>query len=205
VVIGDVKGSDSSPRYVMLGAHMDTVYNADGAVDNTSGTVTVLEMARNMVKEKPRRTIRFALWSGEEEGLFGSGAYWDAHEDDIMRNCIYYENLDMPNIDTMRGYNGWIGTNDNGTIEHYEAIRDKVIDQEPRFDKYNITVDYSELRFGSDQAHWAANGKRTCFVGGSGSWEYHTYMDTIDHINPESLELFGMIIASHAFYLAKMD
>ena len=65
-----------SEDLIIVGAHHDTVYHAQGAVDDTSGTATVLEMARQiaMVANEsgtPEYTIRFCTWGGEEEGLLG--------------------------------------------------------------------------------------------------------------------------------------
>ncbi len=99
VVIGDIKGTDKPEEYIMLGAHHDTVYNGPGAVDNTVGTITIIELARQLSKYEPKRTIRLATWGGEEEGLFGSIRYFEAHEDDILKNCLMYLNFDMDNVD----------------------------------------------------------------------------------------------------------
>lgn len=76
-IIADIPGSDSSAGYVMAGAHLDSWVAADGAADNGAGTAMVMEAARILAQTgvRPRRTIRFALWSGEEQGLLGSKAY----------------------------------------------------------------------------------------------------------------------------------
>lgn len=80
-IIGEIPGSDPRAGYVMAGAHLDSWVAADGAVDNGAGSITVLEAARILKKlgVKPKRTIRFALWSGEEQGLHGSLAYIRQH------------------------------------------------------------------------------------------------------------------------------
>jgi len=80
-IIGDIPGSDPDAGYVMAGAHIDSWHGADGAVDNGAGVVTVMEAAR-LIKSlgvKPKRTIRFALWGAEEQGLYGSFAYVRKH------------------------------------------------------------------------------------------------------------------------------
>ena len=76
-ITGDIPGSDLKDQVVMIGAHFDTWHASPNATDNTSGVAVVLEAARilHAVGAKPRRTIRVALWSGEEEGLIGSRAY----------------------------------------------------------------------------------------------------------------------------------
>jgi len=76
-VLADLKGADPKAGYVMAGAHLDSWVAADGATDNGAGAVVVMEAARilSALHVKPKRTIRFALWAGEEEGLLGSFAY----------------------------------------------------------------------------------------------------------------------------------
>lgn len=80
-VFADVPGSDSKAGYVMVGAHMDSWAAGDGAMDDGAGAAIVMEAARILTAAnvKPKRTIRFALWSGEEEGTLGSVAYVDQH------------------------------------------------------------------------------------------------------------------------------
>jgi hypothetical protein len=80
-LIGEIPGSDLRNEVVMIGAHFDTWHASPNASDNTSGVAVVLEAARILraVGAKPRRTIRIALWSGEEQGLWGSRAYVRQH------------------------------------------------------------------------------------------------------------------------------
>ena len=80
-VVGELPGSDLADEVVMLGAHFDTWHASPNASDNTSGVAVMLEAMRILkaVGAKPRRTIRVALWSGEEQGLFGSRAYVREH------------------------------------------------------------------------------------------------------------------------------
>lgn len=80
-VIAEIPGSDPKAGYVMAGAHFDSWIAGDGAADNGAGSVAVIEAARLLTRlgVKPKRTIRFALWSGEEQGLLGSKAYVERH------------------------------------------------------------------------------------------------------------------------------
>jgi carboxypeptidase Q len=79
--IAEIPGSDKKDEVVMLGGHLDSWHAATGATDNAIGCATMMEAARILktIGVKPRRTIRVALWSGEEEGLLGSVAYVKAH------------------------------------------------------------------------------------------------------------------------------
>jgi len=80
-VLGEIPGTDLADEVVMLGAHFDTWHASPNASDNTSGVAVMLEAARILkaVGVTPRRTIRVALWSGEEQGLHGSTAYVAKH------------------------------------------------------------------------------------------------------------------------------
>ena len=80
-VIADIAGRDPKAGYVMAGAHLDSWVGADGATDNAAGSAVVMEAARILANlgVQPKRGIRFALWSGEEQGIYGSRAYLDQH------------------------------------------------------------------------------------------------------------------------------
>ena len=80
-IIAEIPGTDPKAGYVMAGGHFDSWIAGDGASDNGAGTVTVMEAARilRQLGVRPRRTIRFALWEGEEQGLLGSRAYIEQH------------------------------------------------------------------------------------------------------------------------------
>jgi carboxypeptidase Q len=79
--LAEIPGTDAKGEVVMAGAHFDSWHPGQGATDNGAGSAVVLEAARILkaLGVKPRRTIRFALWSGEEEGLLGSTAYVQKH------------------------------------------------------------------------------------------------------------------------------
>ena len=80
-VVAEIPGSDKAQEVVMLGGHIDSWHAATGATDNAIGSATMLEAIRILqaIGVKPRRTIRVALWSGEEQGLLGSQAYVKEH------------------------------------------------------------------------------------------------------------------------------
>ncbi len=76
-ILAEIPGSGPGTEYVMAGAHLDSWVAGDGAADNGAGSAVVMEAARILATlgVKPKRTIRFALWAGEEQGLLGSMAY----------------------------------------------------------------------------------------------------------------------------------
>jgi hypothetical protein len=83
--VAEIRGSEKPDEVVLLGAHLDSWDIATGGTDNATGAIAVLEAARIIKASgvRPKRTIRFALFSGEEEGLFGSQEYADAHEKEL--------------------------------------------------------------------------------------------------------------------------
>ena len=86
-VIAEIQGSETPKEIVMLGAHLDSWDMGSGCLDNAVNAVLVIEAARAIANSasRPRRTIRFALFSGEEAGLFGSLAYVRKHRDELDR------------------------------------------------------------------------------------------------------------------------
>jgi carboxypeptidase Q len=79
--IAEIPGTDLKDEVVMVGAHMDSWHSGTGATDNGTGVAAAMEALRiiKTLDLKPRRTIRVALWSGEEQGLLGSRAYVSNH------------------------------------------------------------------------------------------------------------------------------
>jgi len=79
--VAEIPGTDKKDELVMLGAHLDSWHAGTGATDNGAGTVVMMEAVRILkaLDVKPRRTIRIALWTGEEQGLLGSQNYVQQH------------------------------------------------------------------------------------------------------------------------------
>src|SRR3954471_3336234 len=80
-VVGEIPGTDKSDELVMLGAHFDSWHTGTGATDNAAGAAVMMEAVRILKATglKMRRTVRIALWTGEEEGILGSRAYVSEH------------------------------------------------------------------------------------------------------------------------------
>lgn len=83
--VAEIRGTEKPDEVVLLGAHLDSWDLATGGTDNGAGSIAVLEAARILkaVDAKPKRTIRFVLFSGEEQGLFGSQAYVKSHRREL--------------------------------------------------------------------------------------------------------------------------
>src|SRR5271169_5080127 len=80
-VVGEIPGTTKPNELVMMGGHFDSWHMGTGATDNAAGAGVAMEVMRILksLNLKMDRTVRMALWSGEEEGLFGSAAYVKEH------------------------------------------------------------------------------------------------------------------------------
>ena len=94
-VIAEIRGSEQPDEWILIGAHLDSWDYGTGAQDNGTGSAMVLEIARAIAAmgKAPRRSIRFALWGGEEQGLLGSFAYTQSHLGEISK-CVAVLNTD---------------------------------------------------------------------------------------------------------------
>ena len=222
VPCGTIAGE--SDDIVMVGGHHDTVYHGQGAIDDTSGSSSVMEMARQIseivnTSGTPERTPRFCTWGGEEEGLYGSKAYVEANKEFLKDHLRLYVNLDMNHVDAdtaNRGNSVSLFTNNQDDFEHIERITK--LYQKERADiaeNYDIGIRLLKgakgnpdgMPYNSDHGPFvydlggSTNGRAVvCY--GSGSWEYHTYLDTMDRFNPESLGVSVTIYGTYVRLLA---
>ena len=198
VAVGEIPGSEKSDEMYVIGGHHDTCYNADGVVDNTVGPALIIEMAAQMAKYDPKYTIRFCTFGGEEEGLYGSTAYFAAHQDELVKNVRLYSNFDMSHTDITRTNRFVVISSDNSSVKSMIKIRDKVVDKTPELDKYDISVVYDDSMWAASD-HWpfVSNGLDVTNSFGGGSYEYHTYKDDISHLNEESLQIGARIVGSY--------
>jgi Zn-dependent M28 family amino/carboxypeptidase len=88
--VGEIRGSEKPDEYVVLGAHLDSWDLGQGTTDNGTGTAVVLEAARILARSgiRPKRTLRFVLFTGEEQGLHGSKAYVKRHQAEMARTSL---------------------------------------------------------------------------------------------------------------------
>ena len=221
VPCGKIDGKTS--ELIIAGAHHDTVYQGQGAVDDSSGVATVLEMARQLAEivnqtGKPERTIQFCTWGGEEEGLWGSRAYVADMQSSLRNNLRLYLNFDMNHVDAdfqNRGNSLTLFTNNGNDYDHINRIVDLYTNEKPEIaNKYQIRTslldgdrgDANEMPCNSDYCPfiYELGGKtgRAVSCYGGGAWEYHTYLDTMDRFNEESLHVSGTIYGTYMRLLA---
>ena len=221
VPCGKIDGKTS--EVIIAGAHHDTVYQGQGAVDDSSGVATVLEMARQLAEivnetGKPERTIQFCTWGGEEEGLWGSRAYVADMQSSLRNNLRLYLNFDMNHVDAdfqNRGNSLTLFTNNGNDYDHINRIVDLYTNEKSEIaNKYQIRTslldgdrgDANEMPCNSDYCPfiYELGGKtgRAVSCYGGGAWEYHTYLDTMDRFNEESLHVSGTIYGTYMRLLA---
>ena len=207
-VLGEIPGTDLAQEVVMMGAHFDTWHASPNASDNTSGVAVVLEAARILkaIGAEPRRTIRVALWSGEEQGLYGSRAYVREHfgnpNDTNIGTTPEYETFSAYfNQDYGPGqYRGiWLQEN-----EHVRQIFKAWM--EPFHDMGMTTISLQGV--GStdhvpfDNIGLPAFQFLQARVGGTGG---HTNLDFFDTLPIEDLMKNAVIMASFVYHAAMAD
>ncbi|MEL0331786.1 MAG: M28 family peptidase [Candidatus Poseidoniales archaeon] len=225
VPCGEIRGKTS--EVVIVGGHHDTVYHAQGGVDDTSGTASVMEMGRQLSEivnntGTPERTLRFCTWGGEEEGLYGSRAYVEAFQNSLRDNLRLYINLDMNHVDadfSNRGNSVTLFGNNAEDMDHISRIteiyKNERSDVADRYDIRLATLTGAKgaadgMPYNSDHGPFVydlgegENGRAVvCY--GSGSWEYHTYADTMDRFNEESLGVSVTVYGTYMRFLAYSD
>ncbi len=200
VVVGDIKGS--SDDMLMFTAHHDTCYNTIGAIDNTVGPASLIEIARSLSKYDLKKTVRFATFGGEEEGLYGSKEYQKAHAAELGEDLEMVLNFDMAHTD-LEAMSVAMVTDCNKTLSKLENIKSEYLREEPSMGKYNIGLHYGEFDIGySDYWPFTEAGSNAIAAWGAGCEEYHTYLDNLEHLNAESLEIEGRILGSYALMAA---
>jgi len=207
-VLGEIPGTDLAQEVVMMGAHFDTWHASPNASDNTSGVAVVLEAARILkaIGAEPRRTIRVALWSGEEQGLYGSRAYVRKHfgnpNDTNIGTTPEYETFSAYfNQDYGPGqYRGiWLQENEH-VRQTFKAW------MEPFHDMGMTTISLQGV--GStdhvpfDNIGLPAFQFLQARVGGTGG---HTNLDFFDTVPIEDLMKNAVIMASFVYHAAMAD
>jgi hypothetical protein len=202
-VIADLVGAELPDEYVIIGGHIDSWDGATGATDNGTGVATTLEAARILTKAgvKPKRTIRFMLWSGEEQGLLGSAAYVKAHKDLA------------PRISAVLVHDG--GTNYLSGIGATEAIFSdfeqvfapiKELDSSYPFELRKVPGLFGS---GSDHASFLSANVPGFFWRQTGKARYqrthHTQFDTFDAAVPEYQKHSSLVVALSAYGIANLD
>ncbi len=209
-VIAEIKGSDKKLKdeVVMLGGHLDSWHGGTGATDNAAGCVIMLEAVRLLqtLGIKPKRTIRIALWSGEEEGLFGSRGYVKKTFGDPATMQL------LPAHANLAGYFNL----DNGTgkvrgiyLQGNEAVRGIFATwMQPFADSGAATITVNNTG-GTDHLSFDAVGLPGFqFIQDPIEYNtrtHHSNMDTYDHLIENDLKNSAAIVAAFVYNTAMRD
>jgi carboxypeptidase Q len=207
-VIGEIPGVEKPEEIVIFGGHLDSWDGATGTQDNGTGTATTLEAARLLggMNLKPRRTIRFMLWTGEEQGLMGSRAYIKQHPEETER------------ISGVWVHDG--GTNACHGVQATPALQPLFEEVFAPIIRHTADAEDEVLRFrivetealpagvGSDHDSYLSAGVPGFFwvQGGRTSYTYihHTQNDFYEEAVPEYEVFTARMVASAAWRLANL-
>jgi hypothetical protein len=202
-VIAELPGTEKPDELVIVGGHLDSWDGATGATDNGTGVATTLEAARLLTSAgaKPKRTIRFMLWSGEEQGLLGSRAYIKAHPEET------------PKISAVLVHDG--GTNYASGINATEAMfplmekaMEPLVNQDSEL-KFNVKkVQGLPFGIGSDHDSYLGVGVPGLYWLQSGRAKYvyghHTQHDTYELAIPEYQRHTSQVVAIASLRIADL-
>ena len=207
--IGEIRGSDKADEVIMLGGHLDSWHAATGATDNAIGCTIMMEAARILktLGVKPRRTIRVALWSGEEEGLLGSIAYVKEHFGSFEDQKPGYEKFGgYFNIDSGTGRVRGAGV--FGPPEAASILRE-ILAPFKADGVVGAATTRSRRLGGSDNTSFNQAGLPGIGMGqdpieyGTNTW--HTNLDTYERILEDDVKKDAMVMAWAIYQLAMRD
>jgi carboxypeptidase Q len=224
-ILAEIPGRDPKAGYVMAGAHLDSWVAADGAVDNGAGTAVVMEAARilSSLGFKPKRTIRFALWSGEEQGIYGSRAYVEQHlasrpQPADRDTQLYGGWADRFPITPKPGYGDLAAyfNLDNGSGKIRGIYAEGNAAAAPIFREWlapfaslGATTVAADTTGGTDHVYLQSVGLPGYqFIQDPldyGTRLHHTNLDTYDHMKPEDLRQAAVIMASFLLFAAERN
>lgn len=204
-VIADIPGTELPDEYVVIGGHIDSWHAAQGTNDNGTGVATTMEAARLLMASgaQPKRTIRFMLWSGEEQGLLGSRGWVNAHTDL------------MPKISAAlvhdKGTNYLSGMVAPAKIaEQLRGVFEPVAELNPDM-PFSVRENqgFNRMAGSSDHASFLREGVPGLFWEQSGRTTYgdfwHTHYDTFDSAVPEYQRHSALVVAVGALGIANLD
>jgi carboxypeptidase Q len=196
--VAELPGADKPDEVVIIGGHIDSWDLGTGATDNGTGIMAVLEAARALkaVGVKPRRTIRFVLFSGEEEGLHGSRAYVKSHEKEMPKvTGVLVHDMGTGRVKS-------IGLQDRYDLRE---VMERVV--EPFKEAVNLEELSMRKMMGTDHLSFLAHGV-PAFAVVQDPAEYrkthHTESDTFDKVYPDEVNQGAKVLAAWAYNVAML-
>lgn len=210
-LIAEIPGNDPvlKEEVVMLGAHLDSWHTGTGATDNAAGSAAMMEAIRIIAASglKPARTIRIALWSGEEQGLYGSRAYvkdtfGERVNDSLKIKPAYHRLSAYYNLDNGTGQIRGIYLQEN------EPLRNQFREWMTPFKDWNVsTVSFSNTGGTDHLAYDGINLPGFQFIQDPIEYStltHHSNMDLYERAQETDLKRNAVIIASFVFHTANL-
>jgi len=194
-VVGEIRGTEHPEQVFVVGAHLDSWDLSEGSTDNGAGAVAVMAAAEAMIHAgvRPRRTIRFVLFTGEEQGLLGSFAYLKQHQAEIANH--------LGDLVLDGGQGAIHGISLGGRDDLLPAVRPFVTSLRSFED---LTLD-DGIQFGTDTGPFSLAGLPGINLN-NGSSEYsfthHSAADALEAVDPGVLTRNATIMALTAFWIA---
>jgi carboxypeptidase Q len=226
-ITAEIPGTDKKDELVMLGAHLDSWHAGTGATDNGAGTVVTMEAVRILkaLDLKPHRTVRIALWSGEEQGLLGSQRYVEQHfgsrppmeEPDMKgRPTLLRREAGPVTVKPEQAQVSAYFNLDNGTgrirgvyLQENEAVAPIFQTWIQPFKDLGMTTLTMRNTGGTDHQSFDAVGIPAFqFIQDPLEYEartHHSNMDVYDRLQPEDLKQAAVIVASFVYETAMRD
>lgn len=197
-VIGEIPGRENPDEFVLIGAHLDSWGLGTGALDNGCNVALVIDIARQMqrLELRPRRTIRFALFNGEEQGMYGSWAYTQAHAAELDGHVM------ASSYDIGSGRINGMFT--NGRAELIAAVEQALL---PVAGLGPFTH-LSEPIVGTDNFDFMLQGVANLVANQEAANygpNYHARSDTFDKVDRRQLRLNAAIAAAVTWGFAEAD
>jgi carboxypeptidase Q len=204
-VTGEIPGGAKKDELVMVGAHLDSWHSGTGATDNAAGSAVMIEVMRILktANLKLDRTVRIALWSGEEQGLLGSKAYVKEHFGDPATMKLTDEHAKLAgyfNIDNGSGKIRGVYLQDN------DAMRPIFEQWLAPFRDQGVTAISIRNTGGTDHLSFDAVGLPGFqFIQDPLDYEtvtHHTNIDTVDHVQAADLMQVAAVVATMVYNTA---
>ncbi len=207
--VAEIPGTDLADEVIIIGGHLDSWHASTGATDNGTGTSTMMEAARILmaIGAQPRRTIRVALWTGEEQGLLGSAAYVAEHYGTFEDPKPDYANFaGYFNIDS--GTGKVRGASVFGPPEAADILREILVPFED-LGVMGARSSDSRRRGGSDHTSFNSAGLPGVGLGQDpieyGTHTWHTNLDAYERVIEDDLKSSAIVAAALVYELAMRD
>jgi len=207
LLVAEIKGAIDPDRFLLVNGHVDTPPFSPGVVDNASGDVAMLELARilNGHRDKLRRSVRFAFWPGHEIGRYaGSTWYNDSYWHELRYNCVGFYNIDSPGAEGASVFRGApIGEVQEAVADAIKAVTGTEVE---RFRWPTRAGDSSFWGIGLPHASATSSRPPELYDPhvnySGGGWWWHTPYATMDHGDVDVLATDVRVELNYIFRMA---